>query len=60
MMRSIEGNLVNLDVRKVVGVSCFGAWDGRKWAVVGFADTQQSESQLVVGRNAVENVAGNT
>ena len=56
MLRSSEGKLVNLDVRKVVSVSCLGAWDGGDWAVVGFANTQQSKRQLGVGRDAAEDV----
>lgn len=55
-----EGDVVGLDVGEVVGVGCAGAWDGGEGAVVGFADTEESESQLVVGRNAAEDVAGNT
>jgi hypothetical protein len=55
-----EGDVVDLDVGEVVGGGWAGAWDGGEGAVVGFADAKESESQLVVGRNAAEDVAGNT
>jgi hypothetical protein len=58
MLRRRHGNFVYLDTREVVGVCCFRAWDGWKWAVVGFANTQQSESQLAVSGNAAKDVAG--
>ena len=59
MLRRRHWDFVDLDIREVVGVCCFRAWDGWKWTVVGFADTQQSESQLAVSGNAAEDVTGN-
>jgi hypothetical protein len=59
MLRRRHWDFVDLDIREVVGVCCFRAWDGRKWTVVGFANTEQSESQLIVSGNAAEDVTGN-
>jgi hypothetical protein len=59
MLRRRHWDFVDFDIREVVGVCCFRAWDGRKWTVVGLADTEQSESQLVVSGNAAKDVAGN-
>ncbi len=40
MLRCWERDFVDFDIGEVVGICCFRAWDGWKWTVVGFANTQ--------------------